>query len=126
MGKVVIIKLRVYLLRVVRKFLLILEVDLVRETWEANPNPIKMFSVTIVKKYGHYKSECPKLKNKGEGGSSSVTGVVEGNFEDSGFVLVVTGSNGRFSDQWVLDTACTFICPLKRIGLLPMSQPMVV
>jgi hypothetical protein len=35
------------------------------------------------KKYGHYKSECPKLKNKEEGdklSSSSVAGVVEENF----------------------------------------------
>jgi hypothetical protein len=38
------------------------------------------------------------LKNKEEGGSSSVASVVEGNFEDSGFVIAVTGSDGRFSD----------------------------
>jgi hypothetical protein len=66
------------------------------------------------KKYGHYKSECPKLKNKEEGGSSSVVGVVEGNSEDSRFVIAVTGSDSHFSDQWVLDIACTFHMSPKR------------
>jgi hypothetical protein len=69
------------------------------------------------KKYGHYKSECPKLKNKEEGdklSSSSVAGVVEGNYEALKFVLVVTGSDGCFSDQWVLDNACTFHMSSKR------------
>lgn len=50
MGKVVIIRLRrVYLFRVVQKIPLILEVDQVRETWEANPSPRRMFSITIAK-----------------------------------------------------------------------------
>jgi hypothetical protein len=66
------------------------------------------------KKYGHYKSECPKLKNKEEGGSSSVAVVVKGNYEDLGFVLAITGFDSRFSDQWVLDTACTFHTSHKR------------
>lgn len=66
------------------------------------------------KKYGHYKFECPKLKNKEEGGSSFVAGVVEGNSEDSGFVLAVIDSNSSFSNQWVLDTACTFHMSPKR------------
>jgi len=63
------------------------------------------------------KSECPKLKNKEEGdklSSSSVAGVVEGNYEALKFVLVVTGSDGCFSDQWVLDNACTFHMYSKR------------
>ncbi|GLT72015.1 hypothetical protein SLA2020_439880 [Shorea laevis] len=63
------------------------------------------------KKYGHYKSECPKLQNKEEGDEpsfSSVAGVVEENYEDSEFVLAVTVSDGRFNDKWILDTACTF------------------
>jgi len=54
------------------------------------------------------------LKNKEEVGSSSMTGIVEGNYEDSGFVLAITGFDGRFSDQWVLDTACTFHMSPKR------------
>jgi len=49
MGKVVIIRLRVYLLRIVQKIPLILEVDPVRKTWEANPSPRRIFSVTIAK-----------------------------------------------------------------------------
>jgi len=62
------------------------------------------------KKYGHYKSECLKLKNKKEGNklsSYSVVGVVEENSEGSKFVLGVTVYDGRFSDNWVLDNACT-------------------
>jgi len=38
------------------------------------------------------------LKNKEEGGSSSVVGVVEGNSEGLEFLLAVTGSDGCFSD----------------------------
>jgi hypothetical protein len=55
-----------------------------------------------------------------------VAGVVDGNSEGSEFVLTITNFDGRFSNLWVLDTACTFICPLKGIGLLPLSQSMVV
>jgi len=68
----------------------------------------------LLQKYGHYKFECSKLKSKEEGSSSSVAGVVEGNSESSEFVLAVTGSDGRFKDQWVLDTACTFHMSHKR------------
>jgi hypothetical protein len=73
--------------------------------------------VLLCKKYGHYKFECPKLKNKEQGdkiSSSSVAGVVEGNSEGLEFVLVVTDFDGRFSNQWVLDTACTFHMSPKR------------
>jgi hypothetical protein len=69
------------------------------------------------KRFRHYKSECPKLKNKEEGDEpsfSSVADVVEENYEDSEFVLAVTVSNGRFNDKWVLDTACTFHISPKR------------
>jgi hypothetical protein len=62
------------------------------------------------KKYGHYKSECPKLRNKEEvnkASSSSVAGVIEENYEDEDFVLAVTDSNGRLNDKWVFDAACT-------------------
>jgi hypothetical protein len=37
-----------------------------------------------------------------------VVGVVEGNSEGLEFLLAVTGSDGCFSDYWVLDTTCTF------------------
>jgi hypothetical protein len=69
------------------------------------------------KKYGHYKSECPKLRNKEEvnkASSSSVAGVVEENSEDEDFVLAVTDSDGRLNDKWVLDTACTSHMSPKR------------
>jgi hypothetical protein len=56
MEKVVIIKKRVYLLRVVRKISLILEVDLVRgirgkvnQDVDHNPSPRRKSSVTIAK-----------------------------------------------------------------------------
>jgi hypothetical protein len=78
------------------------------------------------KKYGHYKSECPKLKNKEEGGSSSVAGVVEGNSEDLGFVLAIAGSDDRLAISGSLILLVLFICHLKGIDLLPMSQSMVV
>ncbi len=68
----------------------------------------------LLQKYGHYKFECSKLKSKEEGSSSSVAGVVEGNSEGLEFVLVVTDFDGRFSNQWVLDTACTFHMSSKR------------
>jgi hypothetical protein len=69
------------------------------------------------KKYGHYKSECPKLRNKEEvnkASSSSMAGVVEENSEDEDFVLAVTDSDGRLIDKWVLDTACTSHMSPKR------------
>lgn len=77
------------------------------------------------KKYGHYKSECPKLKNK-EGSSSSMAGVVEGNSENQDLslllpvLMVVTAISGS------LILLVYFICLLKGIGLLPMSQSMVI
>jgi len=43
-----------------------------------------------------------------------VAGIVEGNSKDSGCLIVVTGFYGRFSDQWVLDIACTFHKSPKR------------
>jgi hypothetical protein len=43
-----------------------------------------------------------------------MVGVVERNSEDSGLILAVTSSDGCFSDQWVLDTACTFHMSPKR------------
>jgi hypothetical protein len=49
--------------------------------------------VLLCKKYGHYKSECLKLKNieeDDEPSFSSVSGVVEENYEDLEFVLAVT------------------------------------
>jgi hypothetical protein len=56
MGKMVTIRLRVYLLGVVQKIPLILEVDLVRETQieEANRSPTRRteLSVTIAKSMG--------------------------------------------------------------------------
>jgi hypothetical protein len=82
------------------------------------------------KKYGHYKSECPNLKNKEEGdklSSSFVVGVVEKKSEGSELVIAITISDGRLNDKWVLDNDCTFyISPKKGIGLLPMSQLIVV
>jgi hypothetical protein len=66
------------------------------------------------KKYGHYKSECPKLKNKEEDGSSSVGGVVEKNSEDSEFLFAVNNSDCCLHDKWVLDTACTSHMSYKR------------
>jgi hypothetical protein len=69
------------------------------------------------KKYGHYKSECPKLKSKEEGdkqSSSSVAGVVKENSKGSDFVLAISTSDDRSNDKWVLDTACTFHMSPKR------------
>jgi hypothetical protein len=69
------------------------------------------------KKYGHYKSECPKLKNKKEGdkqSSSSVAGVVKENSKGSDLVLAISISDDRSNDKWVLDTACTFHMSPKR------------
>jgi hypothetical protein len=63
------------------------------------------------KKYEHYKSECPKLKNKEEGdkqSSSFVAYVVEGNSKGLDLVLLVTISDHRSNNKWVLDTTCTF------------------
>jgi hypothetical protein len=42
-----------------------------------------------------------------------VAGVVDGNSEGSEFVLAITNFDGRFSNLWVLDTACTFHMSLK-------------
>jgi hypothetical protein len=63
------------------------------------------------KRYGHYKFECPKLKNKEEGNKQSffsVAGVIKGKSKGSDIVLVGTVSDSHFNDKWVLDTACTF------------------
>jgi hypothetical protein len=81
------------------------------------------------KKYEHYKSKCPKLKNKEEGNkksSSSVAGVVDGKSEGSGIVLIVTVSDCRFNNKWVIDTTCTSHMSPKRDWFLPMSQSMAV
>ena len=62
------------------------------------------------KKYEHYKSKCPKLRNKEEidkASSSFVAGVVEESYKDVEFALAVSVSDNRFYDKWVLDIACT-------------------
>jgi hypothetical protein len=69
------------------------------------------------KKYGHYKSECPKLRNKEEvdkASSSSMAGVVEESYKDVEFALAVSVSDNRFYDKWVLNTACTSHMSPKR------------
>jgi hypothetical protein len=91
----------------------------VRENQEANRSPSlrRKLSVTIAKKYRHYKAECPKLKNKEEDDKSSssfVAGVVEEKFNGSELVLVVTNSDSHFNDKWVLLTTCIFHISPKR------------
>jgi hypothetical protein len=69
------------------------------------------------KKYGHYKSECPELKNKEEcdkQSSSSVAGVIKENSKGSDLVFTISTSNDRSNDKWVLDTACKFHMSHKR------------
>jgi hypothetical protein len=101
MRNVVIIRLRVYLLKDIWKIPLILEVNPVRDS-KGRSKSKKNVQCYYCKKYGHYKSKCPKLKNKEEGdklSSSSMAGVVEANFRGSEFVLTVTVSDGHFSDK---------------------------
>ena len=84
---------------------------------QSQSNSMSKVKSYYCKKFGHYKSECQKLKNKQEGGkqsSSSVTGVVEENDEGSNLVLAITISDSRFYDKWVLDTPCTAHMSHKR------------
>jgi hypothetical protein len=81
------------------------------------------------KKYGHYKSECLKLKNKEEVTSKVPllwlvllkkilrVQTLSLQFPFMMIVLTISGSLILFVH---------FICPLKGIGLLPMIQSMVV
>ncbi|KAF5451064.1 hypothetical protein F2P56_031363, partial [Juglans regia] len=66
-------------------------------------------------KFGHYKNECPKLKNREDGTSSSnAVSVADDRSNDLDLVLAISDSNSRFSDKWVMDSACTFhMCPKK-------------
>jgi hypothetical protein len=57
---------------------------------------------------------------------SLLTGIVKEKSKGLELVLAITFYDGRFNGTWILDIALHFICPLKRIGLLPMSQLMVV
>ena len=68
------------------------------------------------KKFEHYKSECPKLRNKvqaNEPSFSPIAGAVKENYENLEFVLAITVSNDSFYDKWVFDT-CTFHMAHKR------------
>lgn len=60
-------------------------------------------------KLGHYKNECPRLKNKEKGTSSSnVISVADDKSNDSSIVLEISSSNSHFGDKLVLDSACIF------------------
>ena len=69
------------------------------------------------KKYGHYKSECPKSKNKEESdkqSSSSMASVVKENSKGSDLVLAISIFDDRSNDKWILDTGCIFHMSPKR------------
>jgi hypothetical protein len=60
--------------------------------------------------FRHYKVECLKLKNKGKdnkSSSSSMVGVIEEKFDGSELVHVVSISDCRFNDTWVLNSVCS-------------------
>ncbi|XP_035546588.1 uncharacterized protein LOC118348634 [Juglans regia] len=73
---------------------------------------IPVVALNLTRKYchvfGHYKNECPRLKNKEGGKSPSNVVSVEEQSNNSSVVLAVSGSSGRFSNKWVMDSTCTF------------------
>ena len=57
-------------------------------------------------KFGHYMTECPKLKNKEESSttsSSNIAGVMEKTSDGLELVLAVNVVDGCFNDRWILD-----------------------
>jgi hypothetical protein len=67
----------------------------------------------------HYKAECLKLSS-----SSFVADVVEEKSNGSKLVLIVSVSDSRFNNTWVL--YILYICELKRIGSLSSSRSIMV
>ena len=78
----------------------------------------KMTSKSRLRKYecafcheeGHWKKDCPKLKNKDKGKfMSNACVVIEcgGHFRDSEFYLVGHQTIVGF-DEWILDSSCTY------------------
>ena len=60
---------------------------------------------------GHWKKDCPLLKNNGKKDSNA--NVAHSTDEDSDFAL--TGSSFVcHSDEWIMDSACTFHMCLKK------------
>ena len=58
---------------------------------------------------GHWKKDCPKLKNRDK--KDSDANVVHAGDDDSDFSLAVATS-GSYSDEWLLDSACSYhMCP---------------
>jgi len=63
-------------------------------------------------KEGHFRKNCPELKNKGKEKVSNDgnVAVAEGDSDDDGNVLAVSSSS--IFEGWVLDSACSFhLCP---------------
>ncbi|BBN69538.1 hypothetical protein Prudu_1005S000200 [Prunus dulcis] len=62
---------------------------------------------------GHWKKDCPKLKNKEKEKAGSEANVAKSGDEDFEFALASSSADGH-STEWILDSGCTYhMCPIR-------------
>ncbi|BBH04849.1 hypothetical protein Prudu_016085 [Prunus dulcis] len=62
---------------------------------------------------GHWKKDCPKLKNKEKEKVGSEANVAKSGDEDFEFALASSSADGH-STEWILDSGCTYhMCPIR-------------
>ncbi|KAH1114083.1 hypothetical protein J1N35_007461 [Gossypium stocksii] len=78
----------------------------------------KTKGVAIVKRLGHVKADCYKLRNK-RAAESNEEDVADANLADENvddLLLVSTSDNSKLTSEWILDSRCSFhMCPNREL-----------
>ncbi|KAM2623430.1 hypothetical protein TB2_027936 [Malus domestica] len=62
---------------------------------------------------GHWKKDCPKLKNKEKEKAGSEANIAKSGDDDFEFALASSYADGH-SNEWILDSGCTYhMCPIR-------------
>ncbi|KAM2859524.1 hypothetical protein COP2_024947 [Malus domestica] len=65
------------------------------------------------RKKGHWKKDCPKLKNKEKEKAGSEANIAKSGDDDFEFALASSYADGH-SNEWILDSGCTYhMCPIR-------------
>ncbi|KAI5338724.1 hypothetical protein L3X38_017996 [Prunus dulcis] len=71
------------------------------------------YECAFCRQKGHWKKDCPKLKNKEKDKAGSEANVAKSGDDDFEFVLASPSANGH-SKKWILDSGCTYhICLIR-------------
>ncbi|KAM1003335.1 hypothetical protein ACFX2C_003672 [Malus domestica] len=68
---------------------------------------------TFCRQKGHWKKDCPKLKNKEKEKAGSEANIAKSGDDDFEFALASSYADGH-SNEWILDSGCTYhMCPIR-------------